>query len=66
VKLTLNLLQFFQWNPTKSANEEVKGKFNSNKTPLAPLGTKGLVYDDPATVPVRPHTALMLITLAQH
>ena len=37
-----------RWDPTKSANKEVKGKFDYNKTPLAPLGTKGLVYEDPA------------------
>jgi hypothetical protein len=49
VELTLNLLQIFQWDPTKSANKEVNGKFDYSKTPLEPLGTKGLVYDDPAT-----------------
>jgi hypothetical protein len=48
VKLTLNLLRYSQPDPTKSANEEVNGKFDYNKTPLAPLGTKGLVYNYPA------------------
>jgi hypothetical protein len=48
VELTLNLLQFSQQDLIKSANKEVNGKFDYNKTPLAPLGTKGLVYDDPA------------------
>jgi hypothetical protein len=48
VELTLNLLQFSRRDPTKSANKEVNGKFDYNKTPLAPLGTKGLVYEDPA------------------
>jgi hypothetical protein len=33
----------------KSANKEINGKFDYNKTPLAPLGSKGLVYDDPST-----------------
>jgi hypothetical protein len=33
----------------KSANKEVNGKFDYIKTPLAPLGTNGLVYNDPAT-----------------
>jgi hypothetical protein len=47
VELTLNLIQFSRRDPTKLANEEVNGKFDYNKTPLAPLGTKGLVYDDP-------------------
>jgi hypothetical protein len=49
VELTLNLLQFSRLDPTKSANKEVNGKFDYNKTPLATLGTKGLVYNDPAT-----------------
>jgi hypothetical protein len=48
VELTLNLLQFSSWDPTKSASKEVDGKFDYNKTPLAPLGIRGLVYDDPA------------------
>jgi hypothetical protein len=47
VELTLNLIQFSRRDPTKSANEEVNGKFDYNKTPLAPLGNKVLVYDDP-------------------
>ncbi len=48
VELTLNLLRLSQQDPIKSAHEEVNGKFDYNKTPLVPLGTKGLVYDDPA------------------
>jgi hypothetical protein len=47
VELTLNLLQFSRWDPTKSANKEVNRKFDYNKMPLAPLGTKRLVYNDP-------------------
>jgi hypothetical protein len=47
VELTLNLIRFSRRDPTKLANKEVNGKFDYNKTPLAPLGTKGLVYDDP-------------------
>jgi hypothetical protein len=47
VELTLNLLRVSRRDPTKSANKEVNGKFDYNKTPLAPLGTKGLVYEDP-------------------
>jgi hypothetical protein len=36
--------------PTKSQQVSQPGSsFNFNKTPLAPLGTKALVYDDPAT-----------------
>jgi hypothetical protein len=44
VELILNLLRFSQQDPIKSAKKEVNGKFDYNKTPLAPLGTKGLVY----------------------
>ncbi len=46
VKLTLNLLRFPRRNPSISANQEVYGAFDFNKTPLAPLGTKALGYDD--------------------
>ena len=48
VELTLNMLRFSRRNPNKSANQEVYGNFDFNKTPLAPIGTKALVYDDPA------------------
>jgi hypothetical protein len=48
VELTLNLLQFSQQDPTKPANKEVNGKFDYNKTPLAPLGAKGLLSNDMA------------------
>jgi hypothetical protein len=43
------MLRFSRWNPNKSANQEVYGSFDFNKTPLAPLGTKALIYDDPAS-----------------
>ena len=49
VELTLNMLRFSQRNPQKSANQEVYGSFDFTKTPLAPLGTKALIYDDPAS-----------------
>ena len=42
------MLRFSQKNPNKSANQEVYNSFDFNKTPLAPLGTKALNYDDPA------------------
>ncbi len=45
VKLTLNMLCFSRQNPKKSANQEVYGSFDFNKTPLA----KALIYDDPAS-----------------
>jgi hypothetical protein len=40
VELTLNMLRFSRRDPTKSANQEVYGTFDFNKTTLAPLGTK--------------------------
>jgi hypothetical protein len=49
VELTLNMLRFSRKNPKKSANQEVYGRFDFNKTPLAPLGTKALVYDNPGS-----------------
>ncbi len=49
VKLTLNLLWFSRCILRVSANQELYGLFDFNKTPLAPLGTKALVYDNPAT-----------------
>jgi hypothetical protein len=57
VKLTLNLLRFCCWDPKVSANQELYGAFNYNKMPLAPLGTKALVFDDPTTqASWAPHT----------
>jgi hypothetical protein len=49
MELTLNLLRFSHRNPLISANYELYGPFDFNKTPLALLRTKALVYDDPAT-----------------
>jgi hypothetical protein len=49
VEITLNMLCFSQQNPNKSANQEVYGSFDFTKTPLALLGTKALIYDDPAS-----------------
>jgi hypothetical protein len=49
VELTLNLLNFSRRNPSISANQQVFGAFDFNKTPLAPIGTKALVFDGPAT-----------------
>jgi hypothetical protein len=49
VKLMLNLLRFSHCNPLISSNHKLYGPFDFNKTPLAPLGTKALVYNDPTT-----------------
>jgi hypothetical protein len=50
VELTINHLPFSCCNshPRVSANQKLYGPFDLNKTPLAPLGTKALVYDNPA------------------
>ncbi len=48
VELTLNLLHFSCGDSSKSASEEVHGPYDLNKTPIAPISTKGLVYDNPA------------------
>ena len=42
------MLHFSHRDPKKSANQEVYGTFDFNKTLLTPLGTKALIYDDPA------------------
>jgi hypothetical protein len=47
VELTLNMLCFSWQNPKKSAYQEIYGTFYFNPTPLAPLGTKALIYEDP-------------------
>jgi hypothetical protein len=49
VELTLNLIHLSHCNPLISANHKLYGPFDFNKMPLAPLGTKALVYNDPAT-----------------
>ncbi len=49
VELALNMLCFSLCNPKISANQEVYGAFDFNKRPLAPLGTKALMYDDPTS-----------------
>ena len=34
-------------NPTISAFEEMEGRFDFDRTPMTPIGTKGIVYLDP-------------------
>jgi hypothetical protein len=43
------MLCFSRRNPLISANHKLYGPFDFNKMPLAMLGTKALVYDNPAT-----------------
>jgi hypothetical protein len=49
VDFTLNLIRFSCRNPLISANHKLYGPYDFNKTPLALLGTKALVYNNPAT-----------------
>ena len=46
--LTLNLLRPSRLNPRMSAEAMMNGPFDFNCTPIAPLGTKVLVYEKPA------------------
>jgi hypothetical protein len=41
------MLCFSCRNPNQSANQEIYAPFDFNKTPLAPLGIKALIYNDP-------------------
>ena len=45
---TLNMLRVSRINPKLSAYAVLEGQFNFDKTPLAPVGTKALVFLDPA------------------
>ena len=45
-EITLNLLRASRRNPKLSAYAILEGEFNFNKTPLAPPGSKALVYED--------------------
>ena len=44
---TLNMLRTSRVNPKLSAYEILEGPYNFNKVPLAPPGTKAIVYIDP-------------------
>ena len=43
------MLQTFRRDPTISAYEALNGKFGYNKTPMAPLGSPVVRYEDPTT-----------------
>jgi hypothetical protein len=47
--LTLNLLRTSRLNPNLSAHAQIFGLFDFNKTPLAPPGTRALIFEDPET-----------------
>ena len=44
-EIFLNLLRTSRSDPTKSAYEVMYGKFDYNKTPLAPPGAKALIFE---------------------
>ena len=47
--MTLNMLRTFRQDPTISAYEALNGPFGYNKTPLAPLGSPAVIYNNPTT-----------------
>ncbi|KAL7527446.1 hypothetical protein ACHAXR_001968, partial [Thalassiosira sp. AJA248-18] len=49
VQDTLNMLRRCRRDSTISAYEALYGIFDFNKTPLAPIGTKALIYEGPDT-----------------
>jgi hypothetical protein len=49
VQYSINLLQCSRIDSTKSAYEILKGPYNWNQYPLAPLGTKAVIYEDADT-----------------
>ena len=48
VQMTLNMLRTSRRDPTLSAHTVLEGLFDWNRTPLAPIGTLIVVYDDPS------------------
>ena len=46
--LTLNLLRPSRINPRLSAEAQLNGAFDFNRTPLSPPGTKALIYESSA------------------
>ena len=47
-EITLNLLRTARSNPKLSTYTALEGAYNYNATPLAPLGTKALIYEAPS------------------
>jgi hypothetical protein len=46
---TLNLLRTSRHDPTKSAYEQLNGPYDFNKWPMAPPGTKAVIWENPTT-----------------
>jgi hypothetical protein len=49
VQDSINLLRPLQIDPTKSAYEILEGPYDWSRYPLAPLGTRAIIHEDPAT-----------------
>ncbi len=45
--MTLNMLRTLRQNPAILAYKDMDGLFDYNKTPIAPIGTPAIVYDNP-------------------
>ena len=48
-EITLNLMRNSRQNPQLSAYTHMYGIFDFNKTPIAPPGTKSVIFEDPDT-----------------
>jgi hypothetical protein len=46
---TLNLLRTSRHDPTKSAYEQLHGEYDFNKWPMAPPGTKAVIWENPTS-----------------
>jgi len=55
---TLNLMRASRINPRLSAEAQLNGAFDYNKTPLAPPGTKVLIHETPENAEHGRHTVL--------
>jgi hypothetical protein len=47
--LTLNLMRPSRLHPDKSAWEELRGEYDFSRHPIAPLGTRVTIFEDPET-----------------
>ena len=55
---TLNMLRTSQNNKNLTAYEELNGKFDWNQTPIAPLGTRGMLLTTPTAAAHSLHIAM--------
>jgi Reverse transcriptase (RNA-dependent DNA polymerase) len=46
-EITMNLMRASRIDPSKSAHEQIHGKFNYNRTPMAPIGQGVMVHEKP-------------------